>query len=104
MVDEYEGVPLDNPIRHTKHLRDKNKQKRLGASILHLAYFDHGARIEGVPNVRTGALATDELQLRSTAALTNWFCEHWKPIDRPNQVYLMRPKVGNSRWIDLHDV
>jgi hypothetical protein len=64
MVGEYEGVPFDNPIKHTKHLRDKNKQKRLGASILHLAYFDYGARLEGFPNVGTAALATFELQLR----------------------------------------
>jgi len=104
MVGEYEGVPLDNPIRHTRHLRDKNKQKKLGASILHLAYFDYGARLEGVPNLGTAALATFELQLRSTAVLAHWLCEHWKPTGRDNQVYLVRPKVGNSRWIDLHDV
>jgi hypothetical protein len=103
MVGEYEGVPLDNPIKHTRHLRDKNKRKRLGASILHLAYLDYGARLEGAPYVGTAALATFELQLRSTAAFTCWFCEHWKPADQPNQVYLVRPKVGNSRWIDLHD-
>jgi hypothetical protein len=51
----------------------------------------------------TGALALHELQIRSGALMTSWFCEHWKPPDRPDQVYVIRPKTRNSRWINLRD-
>ncbi|MCK1439946.1 hypothetical protein [Bradyrhizobium sp. 15] len=97
-----DGVPILNPFAGTRHLKEK-KTPVFASTLLHAVLFDHGAQQEGWPGVGTAGLASYEFQLRPTATLASWRCEHWKPVDRPRQVYLVRPKVGNSRWIDLYD-
>ena len=98
----FDGVPILNPFNGTRHLKEQ-KIPVFASSLLHAVLFDHGAQLEEWPNVGTGGMASHEFQIRPTAILTSWRCEHWKPADRPRQVYLVRPKVGNSRWIDLYD-
>jgi hypothetical protein len=102
MRGTFDGVPNPNPFEGTRHLKEKTTPT-LAASLLHTAMFDDGARLENAPLVGTGALASYEFQLRPTAVLTTWRCEHWKPAGRPREVFLVRPKVGNSRWLDLYD-
>ncbi|MCP2213965.1 hypothetical protein [Bradyrhizobium diazoefficiens] len=98
----FAGVPILNPFTGTRHLKE-HKTPTFASTLLHAVLFDHGAQLEGAPRVGTAGLASYEFQIRPTATLTSWRCEHWKPASRPRQVFIVRPKVGNSRWIDLYD-
>lgn len=104
MIGEFPQVPFDNVWRRVEHFKHYSIETFPG-DLAHYAMFDWAARglQQPKPNIGTAALAVFELQIRAEAVLTSFLCEHWKPASRPRQVFVIRPKVRNSRWMNLYD-
>ncbi|MDT4738419.1 hypothetical protein [Bradyrhizobium sp. WYCCWR 12699] len=101
MAGEFPGIAEHNPwpkARKLKHVKKKTRR----ADLVELAYLYRGSKLKD-SNLGVAAWAMHEFQIRSGAILSSWLCQHWKPADRPFQVYVIRPKTENSRWIDLRD-
>jgi integrase len=57
----------------------------------------------GLPSLGTAIMLTWEWLQREEHIFTAFMLPHYRPKDRPNEVYVMHPKNGEAVWIPLFD-
>ncbi|MDB5638416.1 MAG: hypothetical protein JWP51_3324 [Bradyrhizobium sp.] len=95
-------VPFENPFARTKR-RKRKKRKTVHATIEDLAFFVMSAREFGKPNLGVAAWFAFELEMRVESILTGLLVEHYKPIERPNEILITHFKTGDEYWVSLRD-
>jgi hypothetical protein len=98
----HDDVPSDNPLANLRFGRHETEEI-YAASLEDLLHMMATAEMMAGSSIATMCFVAYDLKIRVESIGSRLMVEHYKPVDRPDQMLITHWKTKQKRWIHLRD-